>query len=37
MCGINGFYQFKNRFNKNKIENIISEMNKKIIHRGPDA
>jgi asparagine synthase (glutamine-hydrolysing) len=36
MCGINGFFQYKNSYNKNKIENIISEMNKQIIHRGPD-
>lgn len=36
MCGINGFFQFRNKFNKNKIENMILKMNNQIIHRGPD-
>ena len=33
MCGINGIYGL----NQNLAVRIVSEMNKKLIHRGPDA
>lgn len=36
MCGINGFIQFKYKFDKDKLKNIVHEMNEQIIHRGPD-
>ncbi|MCI8416044.1 MAG: asparagine synthase (glutamine-hydrolyzing) [Lachnospiraceae bacterium] len=37
MCGINGFIQFKHVFEKEKMHNIVHEMNEHIVHRGPDA
>jgi asparagine synthase (glutamine-hydrolysing) len=36
MCGINGYMQFNNKLNTDKIFNIITTMNDKITHRGPD-
>lgn len=36
MCGINGFIDFTNRYQKDEIHSIISKMNDFIIHRGPD-
>lgn len=36
MCGINGFIQFKKRYNKSRLNHIVHEMNESIIHRGPD-
>ena len=36
MCGINGYMQFNNKLNSNQIFNLITAMNDKIIHRGPD-
>lgn len=40
MCGINGFIKFKNGKNFNTdyhMKKIVHGMNRKIIHRGPDA
>lgn len=36
MCGINGLIQFNQQLNLKEIEQIIHNMNDKIIHRGPD-
>lgn len=36
MCGINGFIQFKKVYDHSRLYNIVHEMNKSIIHRGPD-
>lgn len=36
MCGITGFWDFSNRFNKEESINIIKSMIAKINHRGPD-
>ena len=36
MCGINGYIQYENKFDREKIGNLINQMNDKIYHRGPD-
>lgn len=36
MCGINGFIQFKKIYDKNRLNNIVHEMNESIVYRGPD-
>lgn len=36
MCGINGFIQFKKKYDKNRLNKIVHDMNESIIHRGPD-
>lgn len=37
MCGINGFIDFKQKYNNEFRHNAIHRMNNKIIYRGPDA
>lgn len=36
MCGINGYVQFDELIEKQKLISIINSMNAAIIHRGPD-
>ena len=36
MCGISGYWDITEEFNKEKLENIVHIMNEQIRHRGPD-
>ncbi|WP_156290944.1 asparagine synthase (glutamine-hydrolyzing) [Oceanobacillus salinisoli] len=36
MCGINGLFQYTGTYKTEQISTIISKMNNRIIHRGPD-
>lgn len=36
MCGINGFYDFNKKYDKEECRNLIHRMNEKILYRGPD-
>lgn len=36
MCGINGVIQFRKKYDQNRLNNIVHEMNESITHRGPD-
>ena len=37
MCGINGIFQFRRKFEIDKLSNYIGIMNQSIVHRGPDG
>ncbi len=37
MCGINGIFQFNNKYNRDEVGVLISKMNDQIVHRGPDS
>lgn len=36
MCGINGFYDLKNKYSIDETYSLVHAMNERIIHRGPD-